>query len=140
MVVTDNAIVPSPRSSESSSDWPEAYMGFILGFAILALVFAVSCLFKRLGHYRLRKGYPYKYCFDIVPKGKTFLATGTLVFVPDQWMERMKPVRIPPGGLMAENDEPGEENLGTDCTANLEAGTNSGHPRIEMTSRRDVVA
>lgn len=86
-----------------------------------AVGFAVQTLLTRLGPYRLRKGYPYKYWFDIVPKGKTWLAAGTVVLVPDHSMKRMKPIRIPLSGFMAENDEPGEEDSGADCTANLEA-------------------
>lgn len=98
-------------------------------------------IFKALGLYRLRQGYPYKYRFDILPKGKSFVAAGTVVFVPESSIEkglRMKPVRIPPAGVLAENEEPSEENGVVESMTDLEPGPTSTHPGFETTNRGDV--
>jgi hypothetical protein len=85
-------------------------------FVITPLIIHLS--FKALGRYRRRKGYPYKYRFDVVPMGHKWLKAGTVVFQVKQDMwggYKMVPLKVPGEGVMmvikAEDEENGKDGV-----------------------------
>ncbi|KPI41399.1 uncharacterized protein AB675_9040 [Cyphellophora attinorum] len=106
----------SASSSDSSNGAGISPVVWIIPVCI-AIFFTLIILTQQvflpaLGRYRQRKGYSYKYWFDIVPTGHKWLAGGSTVFqvTQDKWaVYKLVPLKVPAEGIMmvikAEDDE-----------------------------------